>query len=61
MTYDYRICKLQIKKNTLLAWIKKIIGNVIKECEICQIYNRKPKGQPEYVSTTRPLEKVTLD
>ncbi|KAM0678804.1 hypothetical protein BDAP_000589, partial [Binucleata daphniae] len=51
----------KLRKTNYWPGIKKTIENVIKECEVCHIYNRKPKRQPECVSTTRPLEKVALD
>lgn len=40
---------------------KETIKNVIKKCEICQINNRKRMGGCEFVQTSRPLEKVSLD
>ena len=41
--------------------MKATIVNVIKECEMCQINNRKKFGGSEFVQTSRPLEKVGLD
>ena len=44
-------------------WIgmKKTIGMVLKECRVCKEMNRKRKIGNEFVVTSRPLEKVSLD
>lgn len=51
----------EMKKEFYWPGIRKTICNVIKECEICEINNRKNKEPPEYVTSTEPLEKVALD
>ena len=41
--------------------MKDEIAKEMRECEVCQINNRKKLGGSEFVETTRELEKVALD
>jgi hypothetical protein len=41
--------------------MKKDIEDVLKKCEVCQIYNRKKSGGCDFVSSRFYLEKVALD
>lgn len=51
----------QIKGEYYWPGIKETIKNVIKQCEVCQINNRKCTGGSEFVTTSRPFEKVAID
>ena len=51
----------ELKRKYYGPGIKETIKRMIKECETCQMVNRKRKGVFEYVTTTRPFEKVGLD
>lgn len=41
--------------------MKNQIGYLLKNCEKCQIYNRKNISKGDFVTTSRPFEKVALD
>lgn len=51
----------EMKKEFYWPGIKYTISDVLAECDVCQINNRKNKKIPEYVTTTRPMEKVASD
>ncbi|KRH93832.1 LTR Retrotransposon, partial [Pseudoloma neurophilia] len=49
------------KKKHYWPNIKKQIEAVINKCEICQKFNRKKGNKNEFVTSSRPFEKVALD
>jgi Integrase zinc binding domain len=51
----------ELKKKHYWPGVKEIIVNVIKECEICQENNRKNRGGFEFITISRPYEKVAID
>lgn len=57
----YEAVYQEMKKFYYWPGIKQTIIRCIKECEVCQINNRKKSNPPEYVVTTKPFEKVALD
>ncbi|KRH92398.1 putative LTR retrotransposon [Pseudoloma neurophilia] len=51
----------KIKKKHYWPNIKKQIEAVINKCEICKKFNRKKGNKGEFVTSSRPFEKVALD
>lgn len=51
----------EIKKKYYWPYIKKQIESVLKKCELWQQYNRKSSNKDEFVTSSRPFEKVALD
>ncbi|KRH92119.1 putative transposable element, partial [Pseudoloma neurophilia] len=51
----------EIKKKHCWPNIKKQIEAVINKCEICKKFNRKKGNKGEFVTSSRPFEKVALD
>lgn len=51
----------EISKEYYWPGVKQTIIDVCRECEICQINNRKSKVPPIYVSSIKPYEKFAID
>jgi hypothetical protein len=51
----------KIRKEWYWPNMKQDISIKLKGCETCQIWNRKNSGGCEFVTTSRPFEKVALD
>jgi transposase InsO family protein len=50
-----------LKREYYWPGIKETIVNVVKKCQICIENNRKQSGGSDFVTTSRPWEKVAID
>lgn len=51
----------RLKQEYYWPGMKNAIRNVIRKCRICVENNRKNGGGSEFVTTSRPLEKIAID
>ncbi|KAF9752815.1 Transposon Tf2-9 polyprotein, partial [Nosema granulosis] len=51
----------QLKQDYYWPGMKEMVTKILKECEICQVANRKTKGGVEFVTSVRKGEKFAID
>lgn len=50
----------ELKSTRYWPGMKEDVKKIVKECEMCKKFNRKRNGGVDFVSTTRPGEKLAL-
>ncbi|KAF9762687.1 Pro-Pol polyprotein [Nosema granulosis] len=51
----------QLKQRYYWPWMKDRVSRILKECETCQVANRKNKGEVEFVTSSRKGEMFAID